>query len=725
MFLKTLRILGATGLLFGGAILLSLYGQTVTKAASSTALISEVNIGSPGATNKDYVRLYNLSAEPFNLKGSRLIKRTKTGTTDTNIKSWTADAFIPANGYYTWANNDYATELQADISTSQTLAADNCLALRLGSADSGEIIDALGWGECTQLVETLPICNPTDGQSIKRTDNQDTDNNSLDFTAGCISTSTDPEPVTTTTPSNNIFTGGNETVEIEEKSILPAKIIISEIRPNPTGEDLNNEYIELYNSGEKDFILTDHRLVVDNQTPFYFSATSTIKAKEYLLLTRELTNLKLNNNGGKLALYGLKKTALISLNYSKAPEGQVFSAINTNPKNKSDWVWNLAPTPGKENLIILPNQAPLIVLDCPDKTQTANFLWLDGSDSYDPENLPIIFKWQLDNETICERASCELPVTPGKHSLSLIISDGALSDEKNCQFTKTVPSTTKANPKNSSAISGQATTKKTITKTPAKPVTKSTTKTTASIVKKSTTNNNLTLSGTVLNLPGEAGTQYFFIWPDNGNTAWQIYRYNKVFPKLTVGDHIQASGITSIVNKENRLKLQTDNAITITAHNQKIKPEENIIGDISEGDQGHYITITGQLAGKQGNVLYIDDGSGELAVYNGKVAADNVSYKIGSTLSATGVLRQTASGWRLLSRASDLKQLSMPQDKEVASTIPEVSSSIAIAPRDKNTENRYWLLLAGLLLIVVGGWSFKYMNSPQRKLVSPKDKNEQ
>jgi hypothetical protein len=130
---------------------------------------------------EDFVEFYNPGPGQFNLKGYRLVKRTKTGTSDTSLKSWTTDAIISEGGVYRWANSSYLGS--ADTRTSGSIADDNAVALRKGVEDTGEIIDAVGWGGATNgLIEgSVFPTNPFVSQILSRKNNQDTDNNSTDF----------------------------------------------------------------------------------------------------------------------------------------------------------------------------------------------------------------------------------------------------------------------------------------------------------------------------------------------------------------------------------------------------------------------------------------------------------------------------------------------------------------------------------------------------------------
>ncbi len=176
---------------------------------ASYAVISEVQIdGGIGQTNNnDFIELYNPTNSPYNLNGHRLVKRTASATpSDILIIEWTTDTFITAHSFYLWAssaNPTYPSSIGADISSSDTLARNNSVALRIGPSTSGTIIDALSWSSVSgSLVEGTRFSpDPGPNQSMERkalsTSNSgsmaiggsdefkgngyDTNNNSLDF----------------------------------------------------------------------------------------------------------------------------------------------------------------------------------------------------------------------------------------------------------------------------------------------------------------------------------------------------------------------------------------------------------------------------------------------------------------------------------------------------------------------------------------------------------------
>lgn len=111
-------------------------------------LISEIQMsGGPGATTDDFIEIYNPTDTPFNLNGHRLVKRTANGASDSSLKSWTSDTFVPARGFYLWANSSYSgISATPDVTTSASIAANNGIAIRFGAEDTGTIIDSVAWG---------------------------------------------------------------------------------------------------------------------------------------------------------------------------------------------------------------------------------------------------------------------------------------------------------------------------------------------------------------------------------------------------------------------------------------------------------------------------------------------------------------------------------------------------------------------------------------------------
>lgn len=161
-------------------------GIFVNAAGPGELLISRVQItGGTGKTDNDFITIYNNTQNVLDLNGIRLVKRTANGTTDTTIKSWVDPTLLNPSAYYTWANsnNSFSDLMRADTSSTQTISADNGIALRQGTENTGTILDSLAWGVVfNAFIEGLPFAtNPLANQTLERTNNLDTNNNAIDF----------------------------------------------------------------------------------------------------------------------------------------------------------------------------------------------------------------------------------------------------------------------------------------------------------------------------------------------------------------------------------------------------------------------------------------------------------------------------------------------------------------------------------------------------------------
>ncbi len=349
--------------------------------AENVIYISQVQItGGSGHTTDDFVEFYNPNVQLFNLNGYRLVKRTASGTTDSLIKSWTSDEFIPAFGFYLWANTNFTTiAATPDATTTGSLADNNGIAIRLGPNDSGSIIDSLAWGSANNTFSNLSAENPTAGQSLQR---NDLVNTSSAFTIGIsnprnsfittsstpASTSTEPsasELLATSTPASS--TEATSTPDTASQassapqSILPppppppppagsgggipawsktGAIKISEILANPDGEDSGNEQVELENTSNQTLNLDgwflDDKPEGSGPKTSAYKLSGFIQAQQFLNIKIPKGNFALNNSGGDVVnLYYPDKTVADSVSYSaNAQENLSYQKIG------SSWVWS-------------------------------------------------------------------------------------------------------------------------------------------------------------------------------------------------------------------------------------------------------------------------------------------------------------------------------------------------------------------------------------------------
>lgn len=154
----------------------------------------------------------------------------------------------------------------------------------------------------------------------------------------------------------------SEELEITEKTNqeskyktgdLSSEIYISEILPNPLGEDAPNEWVELYNAGDADINLGNWRLD-DNENgskPFTLSDKTIIKAKGYLIIPRTESKISLDNRLDTVRLFNFEEEIQDEISYEKAKENLSFAKTTMiyEDKIETEWIWTPMITKGAAN----------------------------------------------------------------------------------------------------------------------------------------------------------------------------------------------------------------------------------------------------------------------------------------------------------------------------------------------------------------------------------------
>ena len=164
-------------------------------------------------------------------------------------------------------------------------------------------------------------------QTMERINSQAESNNFQNWAISKNSGGT-PRLINSATPQKN------EPAEIEKPtptngpvSIYPSNIFINEILPSPKGTDEKEEWIEIFNDNDKEVNLYNWELTdIEGKTSAYtFPETTTIKPSGFLVLSRKITGVVLNNGEDGLNLIQPNGAVADSVSYKNAPINQSYN----------------------------------------------------------------------------------------------------------------------------------------------------------------------------------------------------------------------------------------------------------------------------------------------------------------------------------------------------------------------------------------------------------------
>lgn len=314
--------------------------------ADSQIYISQWQTASSDSSSADFVELFNPNDAGFPLSGYVLVKRTKTTKKDMELYRWASGDSIPAHSFYLLANPALGA-VSADVATTTiSLSDDNGLAIRYGEPNSGATTTSVAWGAAANDFQNI-IATSTTAKSYFKINLYADDNLYGSPAAGPRNSL-----VSYILPSGNPPLNASTTAEGAATGTKSDLIKISEILPNPAGDDSGNEAVELINNGSSDFdvagwFLDDKTDSGIKSSAYQLPAPSVVPAGGFLVVVIPSGHFTLNNSGGDTAnLYFFDQTLADSVSYSgTAGEGQGYQNVS------GTWMW--AP-----ETLGLPNAAP-------------------------------------------------------------------------------------------------------------------------------------------------------------------------------------------------------------------------------------------------------------------------------------------------------------------------------------------------------------------------------
>ncbi len=164
--------------------------ETAELLVSPNLVISQFQAGGTSSSDDEFIEIFNTGSSAVDLNGYRIVYRSDNGVSDRTFYAWTETTVLQPGQYYLVASTSYTGSIPSNATFSNAAcqcalaAANGGLAIRLGPANTGSVIDAVGWGTGSNVFfESARTTAPGNSNSKIRLDQgcQDTDNNAADF----------------------------------------------------------------------------------------------------------------------------------------------------------------------------------------------------------------------------------------------------------------------------------------------------------------------------------------------------------------------------------------------------------------------------------------------------------------------------------------------------------------------------------------------------------------
>lgn len=385
-------------------------------------IINEVQISGENS-NDEFIELFNPADTSIDLKGYKLAKKTKTGSTESVLVSAAKfSGTIQARGYFLIAHPNYKDEISADLaysSSTYSVSKDNTIFLY---NKDGVLLDEIGFGEVNNAnSENSPAPNSDANQSIERTSFIDTDNNASDF-----SINTSPTPKNSTlveTDTEDDSDDDNNIPDDPEKCATFSKNIrLNEILPNPKNDEEKEEFIELVNGDSELVDLFGWTIRDGSKTRKYvFKEHIELESGKYFAVYRPDSKITLNNSSESVTLYN--------------PQGEITSSVSWDKSTKDasygfdgkKWKWSKYLTPNKKNKF---DSEPSVKIVKP-KRAFKGLLTKFGAKAKDKETKKLKYAWDFgDGKKSYLAETSHKYLDTGKYTVTLAITDYSQTVEK-------------------------------------------------------------------------------------------------------------------------------------------------------------------------------------------------------------------------------------------------------------------------------------------------------
>lgn len=400
-------------------IIILLLTPVITQADGPTIVINEIAwMGNENSSNDEWIELYNNTDEEIDLTGWKLTAQD--GSPDIELTGT-----IAPEGFFILerTDDDSAPDVVANQIYSGSLGNSGEYLKLINTAE--ELIDKI------DASEAWPGGDNTTKQTLERIDEANWQT-SLDSGGTPKQTnSINPDQPEDTEDENDEEENSEEenlaNNSTANTATAPAKkgdIVISEILPNPEGNDLKEEFIELENVSNRSIDITNWKLTNSSKQEYIITSWQ-LQPGSIITIYRAKSNLALNNTKETVFLYTADNKLINRLEYKNAPAGKSLQI------DRVEKIWN-NPTPNVKTII-----EPVVLLQAdiqgPTKAEIGQIISFDGSDSFDPAKRELKYLWTFGDGRQAQGVTAkQLYIKEGKYDILLTayVNDLASSTDK-------------------------------------------------------------------------------------------------------------------------------------------------------------------------------------------------------------------------------------------------------------------------------------------------------
>ncbi|MBN1326045.1 lamin tail domain-containing protein [Candidatus Falkowbacteria bacterium] len=389
--------------------------------SSGTVVINEF-VSDPADGDVEWIELYNKNVFDIDLSGWKIFDGAETATDLSGILGANFDNrfFIIENPKGKLNNSGDAIILKDE---------------------KNNIIDAVYFGNWDSgfISENAPMTK--DPNSIARIfDGANTFKNNNDFVITQTPTKGETN-IITLVEELKTNTATEEPQEITELKIDEKAIIISEIYPNPTGPDTNDEFVELKNTGTVAIDIANWKIKDNSKMTYKINSkdflSTIINPNEFIVIERKISKIALNNDKDTIKLLNADDKTIQTVKYSE--DENIPENVSYITDENNDWFWTTTPTKAQNNILTKLNHYPEIFINCPKTAFTNEKIICDASDSFDIDGDDLIFDWQINKLSLAGPIIEQVISQAGTYIISLTVSDNNLEIKETQKIKITEP----------------------------------------------------------------------------------------------------------------------------------------------------------------------------------------------------------------------------------------------------------------------------------------------